>query len=513
MIPKINIREILRQILVMGFTNTAIALALCVAPNTVRRYRSLVTALNFQTCQLEQLDDKQLHDLFNKRLKYHPDKRMPDWTAVYEAVANKGEMITDQWEMYSSEDPDSAYSYPQFTHHYRTWRKLHSVTMRFDHLAGESAFVDFAGKKKHKKPFWIEHATGKKHEVEMFVSCLGASDNMFACATASQKERDWIEANVRMLEFYGGVPKRIVCDNLKAAVIRPGRFPVLNQAYLDFADHYGTTIAPARSKHPKDKAKVENAVKLIQRWLIPYLLRMTFFSIDEMNAAILELLKKINDRPFRAFPGTRRSRFETLEKPALRPLPAQRHEFAEWTAPQKVGSDYRIRVKDHFYSVPFMLIGESVRARVSTRTVEIIHNGRRIASHVRDDTVGEFSRIPEHMPQKHRFYAQATPENLLAWAQTVGPHTFALCEQVYGHHHHPQPATNFCLALQRFVEDGIDTDTLEAAALYAMERRIYSMDRFRSIVRRQAKGLLTPRQSLHTPLPPHENVRGETYYR
>ncbi len=258
MIPKINIREILRQILVTTFSNIAIALALSVAPNTVRRYRTRAEELNFQACQLEQLDDKQLDDFFNRRPKYLSGKRMPDWGKVYEAIEQEGETRINQWETYANEDPNSAYSYPQFTCHYRAWCRQHSVTMRLAHRAGESAFVDFAGKKEKKKLFWVDRTTGKKHEVELYVSCLGASDLIFVCATPSQKVRHWIESNMKMVEYYGGVPKRIVCDNLKAAVIRPGRFPVLNPAYLAFANHYGTTIAPARPKHPKDKAKVEN---------------------------------------------------------------------------------------------------------------------------------------------------------------------------------------------------------------------------------------------------------------
>jgi len=510
---RINIREILRQSYGLGMSNPEVARAVCVAPNTVRYYRVRAKELGFDYSRLGEYDDKELHEYFKKRSARLLGKVMPDWAKVFEAIEHSGETLTEQWEKYISEAPGAAYSYSQFTHYYRKWKRKHTLSMRLAHQPGESAFVDFAGKKRGMRITWQNRSTGKQHEVELFVSCLGASDLIFVYATASQKVPDWIEANIRMLEYFGGVPRRIVCDNLKAAVIRPGRFPILNPAYVDFEQHYQTTITPARPNSPKDKAKVENDVKLVRRWLVPILARMTFFSIEEINAAILKLLGRINDRPLTVVEGTRRSRFETLERPALNPLPAIRHEYAEWTARQKVPSNYMVRVKDHFYSVPYTLVGEPVQARVTPRTVELVLNGRRVASHVRDDAPGEASILPEHRSPAHRYFTEATQENLLAWAKTVGPHTFGLCEQVYGNHSHPQPAINFCLALQRYVESGTPVESLEAAAQYAKERGICSMDRFRSVIKRQEKGQLAVSVHPQMKIPVHGNLRGETYYR
>lgn len=509
MIRKINVRELLRKILTTTWSNIVIGAALCVAPNTVRRYRLLVQKLQFEFSQLAQLDNRQLYLLFNRSSARLSGQRMPKWSEIHDQLQQKCMTCVLLWEEYREIDPSTAYSYAQFTFHYRRWLKRHRVTMRLRHRPGESVFVDFAGK----TIAWTDKATGKQCKAQIFVACLGASNYTFVYAVPSQSLRYWIDVHVRMIEFFGGVPERIVPDNLKAAVIKAGRFPVINPVYLDFATHCNTSIVPARAGHPQDKGMVENAVRHVTRWILLRLRNRTFFSIEEINAAIAELLEDYNNRPFKRIPGTRRTRFESLEKPALRELPTERFEFAEWIPAQQVPSDYHVSIKQHLYSVPYTFVGESVEARVGTRMVEIMHEGKRIATHLRDDTVGESTTAPEHRSDPHRFYADATPDHLRAWATTVGPQTLALCDDVYARHPHHQPATDFCLAVKRLAEKGYDSDVLETAAAYARERHIYSITRFRSIAKRQAKGRLTPPALAQIALPLHDNVRGESYYR
>lgn len=509
MFERKKLREILRNILATALPNVVIATAFCVAPNTIRRYRMLAQQLGLKFCQLSQYDNHQLWLLFNRRVHALSGQRMPNWPAIHDQLQQKGMTCVLLWEEYRSEDPSTAYSYAQFTFHYRRWLKRHRVTMRMRHRAGESVFVDFAGK----VLWWTDRKTGKQHKAHIFVACLGASNYIFAYATPSQSLWHWIDVHVRMAGFFGGLPERIVPDNLKAAVIKAGRFPEINPTYLQFAAHYGISIVPARPRRPQDKAPAENSVLIVTRWILMRLRNRTFFSIEEINAAITLLLDEANNRPFKKIPGTRRTRFETLEKPALRPLPAESFEYSEWVPAQKVPSDYHVRIKQHLYSVPFTLVGESVEARVGARTVEILHEGKRAATHLRDDTVGEATTDPAHRPESHRFYAESTPEQMRTWAATVGPQMLALCEDVYARHAHHQPATAFCLAVKKLAETGYDRDVLETAAAYARERHIFSVTRFRSIAKRQATGRLTPPALAQSTLPLHDNLRGESYYR
>lgn len=509
MFSRINLRELLRKIMATTLSNVAIGAALCIAPNTVRRYRLLVAKLNFELCQLAQYDNRQLYLLFNRSTASLSGKRMPDWPKIHDLLQQKGITCVLLWEEHRKNDPSTAYSYAQFTFHYRRWLKRHRVSMRMRHRAGESVFVDFAGK----VLWWTDRKTGKQQKAHIFVACLGASNYIYVYATPSQSLWHWIDVHVRMAEFFGGLPERIVPDNLKAAVIKAGRFPEINPTYLQFAAHYGVSIVPARPRHPQDKALAENSVLIVTRWILARLRDRTFFSIEEINAAIAQLLEEVNNRPFKRIPGTRRTRFETLDKPALRPLPIERFEYSEWVSAQKVPSDYHVRIKQHLYSVPFTLVGESVEARVGARTVEILHEGKRVATHLRNEAIGEATTDPAHRPNAHRFYDETTPELMRAWADSVGPQTRALCDDVYAQHPHHQPATNFCLAVKKMAAAGYGRDVLETAAAYARERHIYSITRFRSIAKRQAKGQLTPPALASSTLPLHDNLRGESYYR
>lgn len=509
MIRTINIRSIVRQALMTDLPYAQIALSANCAPNTARRYHLHALDKNFDVALLDQMDDKQLDEFFNKSPRRLSGKRMLDFAKVQEAMKQKGMTLTYQWEQYCEIDPSTAYSFSQFTCHYRHWCKKNKVSMRLDHEAAE-AFVDFMGK----RLIWCtDKTTGERYLVDFFTACLGLSDLMFVYAVPSQSEPNWIKANIKMVEFFGGVPRRITCDNLKSAVIRAGRFPKLNRIYKDFEDHYKTCVTPARVRKPRDKAKVENTVLIALRWIMMRLRNRQFFSVDEINEAIAPLLEVANNKYFQKKQGTRRSKFEELDKPALLDLPETPYKFEEWIPAQKVPSDYRVRIKGHYYSVPYTLVGESVEARINQTEVEVLLHGRCVANHLRSYEIGGFTRDENHMPQAHRFYLNATPTNLLAWAKTVSPHISALCTAVYAHHRHPQPATNFCLALKRFVEESADVSALDGAAVYAMERQIFTMDRFRSIVSREVNGTLKRTVQTLAALPAHTNLRGQGYYR
>jgi transposase len=507
-VRKPKIREIVRHIRGTTLPDNTIAAAVGVAPNTVRRYRALVFEKGFELHQLDQFDDRQLEIFFNKPTSRLSGKRIPDWQAVHDELQQDGMTLVFLWEEYCKEDPSTAYSYAQYAFHFHRWRKRTRVSMWMGHRPGESVFVDFAG-----DVIWfIDPKTGKSRKVQLFVACLGSSNLIFAYAVSTQGSADWIEANIRMLEYIDGVPERIVPDNLKAAIAKAGPFAIVQRTYQEMATHYHTSVVPARPDHPQDKAPVENAVLILKRWMLMRLRKMRFFSIDEINQAIAKLLEDVNNRPFKKFNGTRRSRFEALERQALRPLPSERFQYAEWVQAQLVPPNYLVRVKGQLYSVPYALVGESVEARVRADTVDILHHSKCVASHARDDNGTEPNIHPDHRHPSHRFVAELTPVNMRSWAKSIGPNMAELSEDVYASHSHHQPATKFLLAIKRLAENGLASEALEAAAAYARERQIFAIDRFRSIAKRQAKGELMPSPLVPAPTL-HSNLRGASAYR
>ena len=273
--------------------------------------------------------------------------------------------------------------------------------MRQTHRAGETMFVDYAGQT---VPV-VNRDTGELREAQIFVAVLGASSYTFARASWTQSLPDWIDAHCRAFTFFGGVTDTLVPDNLKAGVHEPD----LNPTYADMAAHYGVAVLPTRVAKPRDKAKVEVAVQVVERWILARLRHQTFFSLDELNRAIAELLVSLNERTFKKLPGSRRSLFEQLERPALSSLPATPYVFATWKK-VRVNIDYHIEVERHYYSVPYQLVKLQLDARISAHTVELFHRAKRVASHRRSNLPARHTTVVEHMPRPHREYAEWTPK-------------------------------------------------------------------------------------------------------
>ncbi|MEM8751991.1 MAG: IS21 family transposase, partial [Pseudomonadota bacterium] len=303
----------------------------------------------------------------------------PDWPSVHRALKRKGVTLAFVWEDYRAAHPEDGYGYSRFCELYRRWEGRLSPTMRQHHFASERAFVDYAGDTLE----IVDGATGEVHRAQIFVGVLGASNYTFVEASWTQSLPDWIASHVRMLEFFGGAPGHLVSDNLKAGVTTACFYePKVNRTYADLATHYDTAILPARPYRPRDKAKVEVGVQLVQRWIVARLRGRRFFSLAELNTAIRELLERFNGKVTRHLGASRRQLFETLDRPALKPLPATPYEYAEWVE-RKVGLDYHVEVGKHYYSVPHTLLKQSLWARVTARTVEIFREGQRVAAHVR----------------------------------------------------------------------------------------------------------------------------------
>ena len=299
-------------------------------------------------------------------------------------------------------------------------------------------------------PVVIDRLTGEIRKAQIFVAVLGASSFTFARAGWTQALPDWIDAHVHALEAIGGVPHLLVPDNTKTAVIKACLYdPQVNRTYAEMATHYGAAILPARPRRPRDKAKVEQAVLIVERWLLGRLRHRTFYSLAEVNSAIAELMRHLNEeRPIRRLGVTRRQLLEEIDRPALKSLPAEPYEFSEWRT-CRVGIDYHVEVAAHYYSVPHRFARAEVDARLTARTVEIFLKGDRIAAHMRAGGNHKHTTVPEHMPSSHRRYAGWTIERIRVDARLIGPATASLCELILEQRPHPEQGFRACLGIVR----------------------------------------------------------------
>jgi len=340
---------------------------------------------------------------------------------------------------------------------------------------------------------------------------LGASSYTFAWAAFSEDLPSWIESHVRAFHFFGGVPEILVPDNLKSGVTKPCYYePDINPTYHNFACHYGTVVIPARRLKPKDKAKVESAVQVAERWILAALRNHTFFSIEELNRAVAEKLQDLNNRKFQKMDGTRRSLYETIDRPALKPLPAAPYQYAECKK-VRVNIDYHIEIDDHYYSVPYQLVKEQVEAWVTTTTVEVLFKNRRVAGHPRSYEKYKHTTLTEHMPKAHQKYLEWTPSRIMDWAGKNGSNTRKLASCIMERRKHPEQGFRSCLGIMRLVKR-YSSERVEAACGRALFLKAYSYKSVESILKTNLDKQELPESS--SPEKPiiHYNIRGREYY-
>jgi transposase len=385
------------------------------------------------------------------------------------------------------------------------------VTLRQEHRAGEKMFIDYAGQT---VPI-IDPATGECVEAQIFIAALGASSYTFAEASLAQDLPSWIASHVHAFQFFGGITQILVPDNLKAGVTHPHRYePDINPSYQDLAQHYGTTVIPARPGHPKDKAKAESAVLVAERWILAALRNHTFFSLAELNRCIAEKLIDLNTRKFQKLDATRKDLFESIDKPALIPLPSTPYEYAEWKK-ARVNIDYHIELDRHYYSVPYQLVREQVEVRLTATTVEILFKNKRVASHQRSSRQGSFTTLTQHMPKSHQRYLEWTPSRILRWAEKNGPNTRHLLAAILESKIHPEQGFRSCLGIMRLAKC-YSPDRLEAACSRALLIKGYSYKSVDSILKKN----LDQQPPLFDQVDqdesdkgiPHRNLRGKNYY-
>jgi transposase len=432
----------------------------------------------------------------------------PDWTHVDLELRRKGVTLELLHQEYLAQHPDGLRR-SAFCARYRAWKKARGVVMRQHHLAGDKLFVDYSGD----KVYYMDPGTGERIGCELFVATLGASSYTFAEATLSQKTPDFLGSQARALSFFGGVPAAVVSDQLKSGIIVPCRYePGPHTAYLDFAGHYGTALVPARPRSPRDKAKVEVAVQVAQRWIVARLRNVVCTSLSELNAQIRRLLDELNARPMRAYGKSRRQLFDELDRPALRPLPETPYTYQEWKK-ARVNLDYHVELSRHYYSVPHALVHEVVELRYTSDTVEILHKGARVALHRRSLERGRYTTRTEHMPRGHQEHANRSPERLLLWARTVGPMTEALCEKIFQERPHPEQGYRSCLGLIRLAKR-YGKARVEAACTRALWTGALSYRSVHNILASGLDGAPLYEESAGTaaPVASHEHLRGPDYY-
>ena len=503
-----QVREVLRLKHVCGHSGHQIAAMVGVSRYTVAEYLRRAAVVGITWPVPAALDDVALErKLFTPPFTTPEALRpQPEWARIHAELRKPGVTLLLLWEEYRAGQPDG-YGYSRFCDLHAAWRGRLSPTMRQTHPAGERMLVDYAGQTVEV----IDAATGEVRQAQVFVAVLGASNLTYAEARWTQSLPDWIGCHVGAFASFGGATRQIVCDNLKAGVTLASRYePGISRTYQDMASHYGTAVLPARVRKPRDKAKVEVAVQVVQRWVLARLRHQRFFSLAELNGAIRELIADLNARPMRHLGTSRRALFEAIECSTLLALPTEPYAYAEWRR-CRAGLDYHVGVHGHFYSVPYRLVREVIEARITDRSIELFHHGNRVACHLRNPRQHRHTTIAEHMPSAHRRHAEWTPTRLLREAAAIGPSTIALVEHILTARPHPEQGFRACLGIVRLVRS-YGPERLEAACQRGMEIGARSYGSVRSI-------LSTGLDRAHGPEPvpddlpvQHENIRGSGYY-
>jgi transposase len=436
------------------------------------------------------------------------DRPVPEWPTIHKELQRRAVTLKLLWDEYREVFP-GGYGYSQYCELYRRWAKTIDVCLRQTYPAGERLFVDYAGMT---MPV-VDPDGGDPFPAQIFVAALGASHYLYAEASRTQQLPDWIDSHIRTFEHLGGVPEILSPDNLKSGVSRACRYePDVNPTYLDMARFYGIAVIPRRPRKPRDGAKVESGVQIVEREVLARLRDHTFFSLGELNRAMWAQLERVNQRPFQKLDHSRQNLFLELDKPALKPLPAHRYELADFLLPT-VNIDYHVEVLGHYYSVPFELKGQKVDVRLTARIVEALHHGKRVASHARDDRKGRYTTDPAHMPKAHREHLDWSPSRIIQWAGKIGPHCAAAAQQIIEGRDHPEQGYRACLGIIR-LSKSYEFARVEAACRRALALDVCSYRSIHSILKTGMDREALPGEQPTVPLcnSHHDNVRGREYY-
>ncbi len=509
-----KIREMLR--LKLGdppFSHREIAVAAHVSPGTVADVWLRFKAAGLVWPLPDELGDGELEKALypSKRYGAVNGKVAPDWALVHAENKRKDVTLALLWEEYKGPHGENGYEYSAFCAGYRAWRGCQSLSMRQVHVYGEKCFVDFAGR----SVCIVDPKTGEVTLAQIFVGVLGGSSYTYVEAVMSQSLPCWLNAHVNMMKFFGGSTRIVVPDNLRSAVKTPDFYdPEINPTYQEWAEHYNVAVIPARVRRPKDKAKAEVGVQVVQRWILAVLRNRTFYSLFELNEAIDLLQDRLNRKPFKKMPGSREQVFIEREKSQLQPLPTHAYDFGIWSGEVKVPFDYHITADGRLYSAPYQLADKPVRIRSSALLIEVYHEGLRVASHRRKFGPGPATTLAEHMPSHHRAYAEWTPERVLAWADELGEPVRLLCEGIMKRRTHPEQAFRACLGViqlsKRHDKKALVSACKKCERLKAFSYKSVKLMLTNNLQDRPEPDL--PQAWLPPELNLHENIRGAAYY-
>jgi transposase len=479
--------------------------------NTVKKYLHQFESSGLSFAEINQLSDKDIEDLFIRPEENPLSDKLKKLVVLFPSIEKdlkkRGATRRRCWEDYIKKHPDG-YAISQFKSYYNMWKAQTNPVMHMEHKVGDKMYVDFAGDKLS----IVDKQTGEIQDVEVFVAILGASQYTYVEAVMTQQKEDFVAACEGALLYFGGVPAAIVPDNLKSAVIKSSKYePTLNETFADFAHHYGTTILPARSYKPRDKALVENAVKIMYTRIYPQIKKNAYFSLEELNAAILIALNEHNNAPLKGRTYSRKQQFEEIERCALMPLPMLRYELKKplYVTVMKNGH-VSLSADKHYYSVPYRFIGKKVKMLYSRHTVEVFYNHERIAIHKRIKSPYNYTTNKEHLASTHRFVSDWTPEKFLSWAESIHEDVKLYILKILNRKQHPEQAYKSCIGILSF-EKKAGSERLVKACQRALGYGIYNYKTIQSILE---KGLDKDDEhdSLEPEMPQHDNIRGEEYY-
>jgi transposase len=496
-----------------GSSKLFISKYLNLSRNTVKKYIALYQLLNLNIEDINQKSDAELEDLFSnsKTQTISPKlKAVYDFFPYMEKQLKKTGITKHSiWEEYYEKHPDGL-KCSQFKEHYLRWSKKVNPVMHMNHKAGDKMFVDYAGKTLQ----IVDENTGEVKEVQFFVAILGASQLTYAEASYSQKKEDFIASVENAMHYFKGVPAAIVPDNLKSAVIKSNRYePILNETFLDFAEHYGTTILPARAYKPRDKALAEGAVKILYRRIYPNIRKQTFNNLKGINLAIWKELEEHNNKKLTGRPSSRLQLFNEIEKDKLSPLPVDRYEIKQLAFATVMQNGHVLLGKDkHYYSVPYQYIRKKVKIMYTTDKVEVYHKYNRIALHKRDIAPYNYTTIKEHMASTHQFITEWTPQRFIDWSASIDESVRIFITNLLERKQHPEQAYKSCMGVLSFAKK-VGNKRLINACKRALDYEIYNYKIIQKILQNGLDMYTEEKQDEQLELPQHNNIRGYKYYK
>lgn len=509
-----KIKEVVRLHYEAGMSYRQIAQALNMSRPTVTKIITKWEETDYSFSKIKDLPDSTVEEYFY-RAKSHSSKASDlkkEFPQYAIELKRKGVTLQLFWEEYIKENPDGLKS-TQFNLHFQKWKENEKISLHIDHKAGDKMYVDYAG---HRMVL-TDYKTGETMPVEVFVAILPASQLTYVEASESQNQESFMRSNERAIRYFGGVPSAIVPDNLKSGVIKPSIYePELNALFSDFAEHYRCSVVPARSRKPKDKAHVENAVKIVYRRIFAPLRNRTFSTLKELNLAIAEKLEEYNNKKLTNMAVSRRELFNLVEKSELRSLPREQYPLQYFQPDTLVNFNYHVELKKdkHYYNVSYIHRRKRVKLIYDERSVSIYHDNIRIAQHFRDPSPHRYSTRDDHMPPNHRFVNDWNPDKLKWLAGNVGEDTKRVITHILDSRKHPEQVYKSCLGILNQVKK-YDSTALNLACRHAWNK---DQSNYRTVIKELEKIQYKAEHDFDsqqlTLLPnDHRNIRGAEYYR